>query len=165
MPSIEAPNRALAPAIARRVVPELLGAGCSLIELILAHSKLGAAVGGKWGETLGEAVVCSAVLRELCLDGCGLRGPLPELRLPALQELGLVGNLLSGGLEPLQGCTGLRRLRLSHNKFTGTLEPLRGCTALHTLRLDSNEPTGAGSSLSEAALCCGIRRIEDHEVY
>ena len=95
--SITAANRTLYPWIARRVTPELLlGAGCSLIQLNLAFSGLN----GTWGEALGEAAVCSAVLRELCLDGCGLRGPLPELRLPALQELGLVGNALTGGLEP-----------------------------------------------------------------
>ena len=146
--SITAANRTLAPAMARRVVPELLGAGCSLIELNLAHGVASWSCRATqptctWGDTLGEAAVGSAVLRELSLRGCRLRGPLPVLRLPALQELDLVGCTdLSGGLEPLQGCTGLRKLCLSYNKFTGTLEPLRGCTALHTLRLDNNQLTG-----------------------
>ena len=35
----------------------------------------------------GLQAVCSAVLLRLFLFQCGLRGPLPELRLPALQTL------------------------------------------------------------------------------
>ena len=36
------------------------------------------------------------------LQSCMLRGPLPELRLPALQYLFLGKNHLSGGLDPLR---------------------------------------------------------------
>ena len=132
-------------ALARRVVPELLGAGCSLLELDVSFVKLH--VGGNWGCTwasiFGEAAVCSAVLRTLRLNRCGLRGPLPELRLPALQVLDLSGNAFTGGLEPVQHCTALRHLELhGQNKLTGSLEPLRGCTGLTELSLAYNKLTG-----------------------
>eukprot|EP00964_Phaeocystis_antarctica_P106805 scaffold71608_cov63-Phaeocystis_antarctica.AAC.1 len=161
--SIACPYRAtLAPAVAMRVVPELLGAGGSLIMLDLSCVELNST----WASTFGEAaLVCSAALRTLVLDECKLQGPLPELRLPALRKLSLSGNLLTGGLEPLQactalqelsiqanqltgslmplqGCTVLRELSLQDNKLTGSLEPLQGCTALQTLMLDDNELTG-----------------------
>ena len=127
-------------ALARRVVPELLGAGCSLLELDVSFVKLH--VGGNWGCTwasiFGEAAVCSAVLRTLRLDSCGLKGPLPELRLPALQYLFLGKNHLSGGLDPLRECKALKILGLNDNMITGVLEPLRGCTAMHKLSCRSS---------------------------
>ena len=90
--------------------------------------------------------MCSAVLRHLRLEDCGLRGPLPELKLPALQVFYTgdgkpsdgnqpTGNLLTGSLEPLRGCTALRCLSLHNNKLTGGFEPLRGCKALSGLTL------------------------------
>ena len=128
-----------ASAEARLVVPELLGAGCSLIDLDLSFLRLH----GTWAATFGEAAVCSAVLRRLHLRYCRLQGPLPELRLPALQELHLNGNQLMGGLEPLRGCTGLTTLFLYANRFlTGGLEPLRGCTVLQELSLHNNQLNG-----------------------
>ena len=54
--------------------------------------------------------MCSAVLRTLRLESCGLQGPLPELRLPSLQKLDLANNFLTGGLEPLKYCTALQTL-------------------------------------------------------
>ena len=136
----------LAPAVARRVVPELLGAGCSLLYLNLSHLPL-VGLGRSWAACFGQAAVCSAVLRRLILVKIGLRGPLPELRLPALQVLHLHANQLMGGLEPLRDCTALRDLnlrghKLNANKLTGGLEPLRGCTALQKLELGSNQLTG-----------------------
>ena len=131
----------LAPAVARRVVPELLGAGCSLLEFCLwedNHRKQHCT----WAATFGEAAVCSVVLRALDLGCCRLQGPLPELRLPALQFLRLDKQQLTGGLEPLQSCTALQELNLSENKLTGSLEPLRRCTALQELFLWMNELTG-----------------------
>ena len=144
-------------AVARRVVPDLLGAGCSLLHLDLSTSYLN----DTWASTFGEAAVCSAVLRWLYLECCGLRGPLPELRLPALQALDLSNNqrgrgrrtnhelsenLLTGGLEPLRSCTALQWLKLGGNQLTGGLEPLRGCTALRELDLSGHQidgkPTG-----------------------
>ena len=113
--------RSLAPAVARRVVPELLGAGSSLLDLKLDLLTLY----DTWASPFGEVAVCSAVLRSLSLRCCGLRGPLPELRLPALQKLDLYNNWHTGGLEPLRGCTALRDLDLGYNKLTGGLEPLR----------------------------------------
>ena len=128
----------LAPTMARRVVPELLGAGCSLLELQLDSVQMEST----WAATFGEAAVCSAVLRTLHLTECRLRGPLPELRLPALQVLMLHNNQLTGGLEPLRGCTALQVLSLCNNRLTGDLEPLRGCTALRELGLEKNQLTG-----------------------
>ena len=119
----------LPPAVAGRVVPELLGAGCSLLELKLDCVKLNRT----WASIFGEAAVCSAALRSLWLTGCWLRGPLPELRLPALQHLCLDRNYLTGSLEPLRSCTALQELQLMSNNLTGGLEPLRGCTALREL--------------------------------
>ena len=128
----------LAPAVARRVVPELLGAGCSLVDLDLDHVVLN----GTWASTFGEAAVCSAALLSLSLYRCGLQGPLPELRLPALQWFDLDGSHLTGGLEPLRSCTALRVLSLGSNHMTGGLEPLRGCTVLQELCLERNQLTG-----------------------
>ena len=151
----------LAPAVARRVVPDLLGAGCSLLTLTLDGSELN----DTWAAIFGEAAVCSAALRELSVQDCGLRGAVPELMLPALQGLNLSGNKLrgelvplrrctalqmlccavnqlSGGLEPLQNFTALQRLILWNNQLTGGLEPLRGCTALQILTLGGNRLTG-----------------------
>ena len=115
--SIDARGRTtLTPAVAKRVVPELLGAGCSLLDLKLEGLQLGI---GSWTATFGEAAVCSTALLELQLDDCGLSGPLPELSLPALQILWMSNNQMSGGLEPLMRCTALQELDLSHNQLTG----------------------------------------------
>ena len=133
----------LAPGVAERVVPVLLGAGCSLLELNLSFAQLN----GTWAAALGEATVCSAVLRKLRLQGCRLQGPLPELRLPALRELHLNNNQFVGSLEPLQGCKALEKLNLRNNQVTGTLEPLRACMALRVLWLSDNRLTGSLESL------------------
>ena len=155
------------------MVPELLGAGCSLLEfsmrMLRQEGHLVQLPGpSTWAATFGEAAVCSAVLRKLNLEGCGIRGPLPELRLPALQELNLdrcstwtggqpaVMNKLTGGLEPLRNCTALRHLHLSGNLLTGGLEPLRGCTALQTLNLSSNKMTGG---LEGLRACTALLRL------
>ena len=132
------PRATLAPAVAMRVVPELLGAGGSLIFLNLACVELNST----WALTFGEVALGSAALRTLRLDDCKLQGPLPELRLPALRELSLSENLLTGGLEPLQACTALQELRLQENQLTGGLTPLQGCTALQELLLHGNKLTG-----------------------
>ena len=138
----------LAPAVARRVVPCLLGAGCSLLKLEMWHARLN----NTWAATFGEAAVGSAVLRELTLFECGLRGPLPELKLPALLKLCVTAydcsrfstepNQLTGSLEPLRGCTALQELSLSNNQLTGGLKPLERCTALKVLALGNNQLTG-----------------------
>ena len=131
-------NRALTPAVAGHVIPALLGAGCSLLEFHLIFVDLG----NTWVSIFGEAAVCSTALRSLSLDCCSLRGPLPQLRLPALQLLDYDDNDLDGGLEPLRGCTALLQLTLSRNNLTGGLEALGGCKGLDTLLLDSNFLTG-----------------------
>ena len=129
--SIDARRTVLTPAVAERLVPELLGAGCSLLQLKLEGVKLN----GSWAATFGEAAVCSPVLRELQLDDCRLRGPIPTLRLPALQILWMSGNALTGGLEPLAGCPALIELNCSHNQLTGGLEPLQSCPLLQGIDL------------------------------
>ena len=154
-------------AVAKRVVPELLGAGCSLRELDMSLRDVAVIdkMDDTWVASFGTAAVCSAELRRLRLDCCVMRGPLPELVLPALleldvscnqlvggltplqsctalQELYLQSNELAGGLEPLRGCTALLKLSLHKNKFTGGLEPLQGCTQLQMLVLDGNQITG-----------------------
>ena len=132
-------RKKLVPAVARRVVPDLLGAGCSLLYLDLSFSKLNST----WAACFSEAAVCSPMLRWMRLKNCGLWGPLPELRLPALQKLDLAHNdHLTGRLEPLRGCTALLELDLCYNKLSGELEPLRSCTALQQLLLQSNQLTG-----------------------
>ena len=152
--------RTPAPAVARRVVPELLGAGCSLLELDLSRLGLHGMneLNGTWARFFGEAAVCSAVLRRLHLRYCGLQGPLPELRLPALQELHLNGNQLTGGLEPLSGCTGLKKLLLYANRFlTGGLELLRGCTVLQELSLHNNQLNGG---LEPLRACTALQTLD-----
>ena len=173
--SINARRRTLSPAVAKRVAPELLGAGCSLLDLKLESVRLD----DSWAAAFGEAAVCSKVLTELQIDGCSLRGPLPQLRLPALQALFMYRNALTGGLEPLIGCTALRELDLSHNRLTvsavsrksshspaipglltrgrvciyllnelqGGLEPLQDCKELHALDLTDNPLTGGLEAL------------------
>lgn len=128
----------LAKSVAERVAPELLGAGCKLLELDL----IGVSLDGTWVETLGEAAVCSKVLRELWLGKCKLRGPLPVMRLPALQLLNLTNNQLTGTINPLQDCTALQRLDLSGNNLRGGLEVLKGCVALRVLHLNLNQLIG-----------------------
>ena len=131
-------------------VPELLGAGCqpcSLLELDLSFIAREPNMDGTWASTFGEAVACSAALRKLRVAGeatlrSGLRGPLPELRLPALQELDLGHNKFTGGLEPLRLCTALQELNLNCNRLSGGLDPLQGCAALEKLRLVCNQLTG-----------------------
>jgi len=153
------------------VVPVLLGAGSSLLELDISQSNLN----NTWAATFGEAAVCSAVLRSLRLEHCGLRGPLPELRLPALQNLNLGNNQLTGGLEPLRSCTALKALDVAGNELepraglrtgpvlivhgnqlTGGLEPLRGCTGLQTLKLGCNLLTGGLEPLQD---CTALRSL------
>eukprot|EP00964_Phaeocystis_antarctica_P017314 scaffold9556_cov64-Phaeocystis_antarctica.AAC.4 len=149
---------ALTPAVAKRVVPELLGAGCSLLQLKLEGVKLN----GSWAATFGEAAVCSPVLRELQLDDCRLQGPIPTLRLPALQILWMSGNGLTGGLEPLIGCPALIELNCSHNHLTGSMEPLKNCPLLQGIDISHNQITGAlirgCSALKE--LYCANNQIE-----
>ena len=144
----------LGPRIARLVVPELLGAGCSLIEFTVSGVKLNST----WASIFGEAAVCSTVLRRLHLVNCKLRGPLPELRLPALQKLNLSSNFLSGGLEPLQSCTALRGLHLHSNKLSGGLEALRNCTALQNVNLERNHKLTGG--IEPLRGCVALQTLE-----
>ena len=131
-------TKRLAPTVARRVVPGLLATGCSQFELELSHVELN----GTWESIFGEMAVASEVLCGLQLCGCRLRGPLPELRLPALQVLGLNANQLTGGLGPLRGCTALQKLFLAGNQLTGGIEALEGCKNLQKLFLYNNQLSG-----------------------
>ena len=106
---------------------------------------------GTWDSTFGGAAVGSTALRKLRVTGgpgsSGLRGPLPELRLPALQELDLGQNQFTGGLEPLKFCTGLQTLNCNGNRLTGGLEPLRNCIGLRELNVSGNRLTGGLDAL------------------
>ena len=150
-----APRITLAPVVARRVVPELLGAGCSLLKLDMWSVRLD----NTWALAFGEAAVCSPVLRTLRIFGCALRGPLPELRLPALQVLDMNDNQLTGGLEPLQSCAALQELFLNANQLAGGLEPLRGCTALQQLDGSDNQLTG---ELKPLKACTALQHLSLH---
>ena len=151
-------NHSLTRVVARRVVPELLGADCSLLHLDMSDGVAGCVrLDGTWTARFGKKVLCSAVLRRLMLEQCGLQGPLPELRLPALQVLQLPYNKLTGGLEPLQSCTALRYLDVGHNKLTGGLEPLRGCTALETLWVGYNRQLTGG--LEPLRACAALKEL------
>ena len=90
--SITMRETSLTPAVVRRVVPELLG--CSLLQLDLQGLQLD----DTWVSAFGEAAVCSATLLSLTLMNC-FRGPLPELRLPQVQELCMEYNSLTGGSD------------------------------------------------------------------
>ena len=142
-----------------RMVPKLLGVGCSLLELDLSWMPN---IKGTWASTFGEAAVCSAVLRKLRVagegrgSGSGLRGPLPELRLPARQELNLRNHQFTGGLEPLQFCTGLQTLEVSYNLLEGGLEPLQFCTGLQTLEVSHNLLEGGFEPLQH---CTGLQTL------
>ena len=179
--SIDACHTALTHTLAKRVVPELLGASCSLLELDLSYVDLdvrqleGGVLGERylekclvqgsftlvtyltWADTFGDAMVCSTALLTLRLFRCRLRGPLPELRLPALQDLCLSANHLTGGLEPLRGCTALHSLSLHNNEITGGLDPIRGCTALQTLNLCHNSLTGGLTPLHS---CTALQELQ-----
>ena len=150
--SIISRHATLDPAVARRVVPELLGAGCSLRTLDMSFVQLD----GTWAATFGKAKVCSTALHTLRLIRCGLQGPLPKLVLPALQVLDMSDNHLIGGLEPLQGCMALQELFVSANQLAGGLEPLRGCTALQQLDGSNNQLTG---ELKPLKACTALQHL------
>ena len=118
--------------VKHHVVPDLLGAGGSLLELDISRSGLD----NTWAASFGEAPVCSAVLRTLYLSGCRLRGPLPELRLPALQVLDLSSN---GGIGD-EGCARLA-------------EALAANTALQTLWLEYNGGIGDAAKARLREVC------------
>ena len=92
-----------------------LGLGLALtltltITLTLTRCVLGLSsvqLNASWVASFGAAKVCSEVLLELHMDGCGLQGPIPELELAALRILYASDNELMGGLEPLRGCISL----------------------------------------------------------
>ena len=105
----------------------------------------------------GLAVVRAPVLRELALDGNGLRAldgldayvalrvlraahnELAEVsvRCPKLRTLDLRHNALRS-IPALGGSSALTTLRLGHNSIGGGCEQLRHAPRLHTLELDHN---------------------------
>jgi len=64
----------------------------------------------------------------------------------------LASNDLTGGLEPLRCCTGLKELFLASNHLTGGLEPLQSCPALQELVLDDNKLEGGIEHLKSCTL-------------
>ena len=82
----------------------------------------------RYGVEYDAVCTLARQLRSATINLCKLSGPLPELRLPALQVL---DNQWTGGLEPLRGYTarlGPRQRLQRLQRLTGDLEPLRGCT-------------------------------------
>ena len=92
----------------------------------------------------------------LQLCGCRLRGPLPELRLPALQVLGLNANQLTGGLGPIRGCTALQKIFIAGNQLTGDLSALANCKNLKKVFLYNNQLSGGLEPLRD---CVAIEEL------
>ena len=145
-------TKRLNPTVAKRVVPGLLAAGSSQFELEMSHVELH----GTWESIFGETAVASEVLCGLQLCGCRLRGPLPELRLPALQVLGLNANQLTGGLGPIRGCTALQKIFIAGNQLTGDLSALANCKNLKKVFLYNNQLSG---SLEPLRGCVAIEEL------
>ena len=154
--SITTRETSLTPAVVRRVVLELLG--CSLLQLDLQ----GLEFDDTWVSAFGEAAVCSETLLSLTLTRCLESGPLPELRLPQVQELFMDHNSLTGGLEPLLSCTALRVIQLRHNKLTGGLGPLQSCKALRALFMTANLLTGDLEPLRGCTALIEIQLMENN---
>ena len=145
-------TKRLNPTVAKRVVPGLLAAGSSQFELEMSHVELN----GTWESVFGEMAVASEVLCGLQLCGCRLRGPLPELRLPALQVLGLNANQLTGGLGPIRGCTALQKIFIAGNQLTGDLLALANCKNLKKVFLYNNQLSGGLEPLRD---CVAIEEL------
>ena len=145
-------TKRLNPTVAKRVVPGLLAAGSSQFELEMSHVELN----GTWESIFGEMAVASDVLCGLQLCGCRLRGPLPELRLPALQVLGLNANQLTGGLGPIRGCTALQKIFIAGNQLTGDLSALASCKNLKKVFLYNNQLSGGLEPLRD---CVAIEEL------
>ena len=83
----------------------------------------------------------------------------------ALQKLDCSHNHITGGLDPLRGCTALTQLWATHNQLVGGLEPLEGCKALQGLcnLRHSNlwEPAQYRSADRLTPLCapCSVRSL------
>jgi len=125
----------------KRLFPQLLGKACSLRELDLSSLRpLKAFPYAQSTEVRTGGALCSKHLRRLRLTHCQLPGPMPELRLPALQELQLFDNQLTGDLGPLRGCVALQTLDVAFNhELSGCLKPLWGCTALRVLHIENTQ--------------------------
>ena len=75
----------------------------------------------------------------------------------------LASNDLTGGLEPLRCCTGLKELFLASNHLTGGLEPLQSCPALQELVLDDNKLEGGIEHLKDVVINDKLKLNDEFE--
>lgn len=122
-------------------VPPELGGMSRLRELSLHYNLLG----GQIPEALGRLTSVTY----LTLDGNGLAGDIPEAvfcNCSGLTFIGMSGNSLTGGIPLRPRCRGLpalRQLSLFGNALSGVIPPaLSNCTALRWLLLQDNSLSG-----------------------
>uniref|UniRef100_A0A0D3GDL9 non-specific serine/threonine protein kinase n=2 Tax=Oryza TaxID=4527 RepID=A0A0D3GDL9_9ORYZ len=123
------------------VIPPELGGMSRLRELSLHYNLLG----GQIPEALGRLTSVTY----LTLDGNGLAGDIPEAvfcNCSGLTFIGMSGNSLTGGIPLRPRCRGLpalRQLSLFGNALSGVIPPaLSNCTALRWLLLQDNSLSG-----------------------
>jgi hypothetical protein len=74
--------------------------------------------------------------------GNGLKGAMPNLKLPFLEHLFLAGNQLNGQLPNFENLSKLLTLQLCCNHFSGTIPNFEHLARLNSLELDYNSLTG-----------------------
>lgn len=74
--------------------------------------------------------------------GNGLKGEMPDLKLPFLEHLFLAGNQLSGQIPDFENLPYLLTLQLCCNRFTGTIPDFNYLPRLNSLELDYNSLSG-----------------------
>lgn len=94
-----------------------------------------------FGGTIPDLVDMPALVTCL-LDRTGTTGAMGLVNLPALEEIWLWQNTLSGTLPSFAGSTALRIVRIETNDFSGTLPSFAACTALEQFIAYDNAFTG-----------------------
>ncbi|KAK1282453.1 hypothetical protein QJS10_CPB22g00926 [Acorus calamus] len=138
------------------------GIGCSsLVTLNLSGNSLAFPANAGAGGRLGVEVVDLSVnkisgggvlkwalsaggVRRLNLSRNAISGELPAIDLPAMEDLDLSFNNISGGLSPSFNCSALLRLDLSSNSLSGDVPSAAfvSCFRLTSLNLSSNHLSG-----------------------
>jgi Leucine-rich repeat (LRR) protein len=110
--------------------------------------------GNQLSGTIPDCFMDLTRLRLLRLDHNRLKGTLPAMGLPHLQEFDVSHNHLSGSLNSMFVATSnlsagsqkfestLKIMRLNNNRFSGTIPELKGASTLGTLTLTGNHLTG-----------------------
>ncbi|KAK1259828.1 Brassinosteroid LRR receptor kinase [Acorus gramineus] len=119
--------------------PANAGAGGRLgVEVVdLSANKISGGGVLKWALSAGG-------VRRLNLSRNAISGELPAIDLPAMEDLDLSFNNLSGGLSPSVNCSALLRLDLSSNSLSGDVPSavFAACFRLTSLNLSSNHLSG-----------------------